>query len=333
VKHVTVGVDLCHELRARRERKWQAAEEHVMRDFNIKRILVPTDLSQPALIALRYARTFAERFSAGLTIFYVDPISFPVSGMASAEALLYLADSPERRAELEKEIRAYSEETLAGLAYDVRAVGGQPVRGIVREAEECAADLIVMATHGLRGWRRAILGSVTESVLHTGDYPVLSVSRPEVRPRTAASVTKILCPVNFTDVARNALNYAAQLAGAFGCELVVVHVLEGQEPLLAAALEEDALRWIEPSMRNRCTYRQIVLRGGPAERVLDCAEDIGADLLVIGAQHKLFRDVTTIGTTTERLVRFARMPVLTLPRSIEAASESAEADTVPTHVG
>ncbi|HXH38163.1 MAG TPA: universal stress protein [Thermoanaerobaculia bacterium] len=304
-----------------------------MRTFRIDRILVPTDLSQPALIALRYARTFAEHFSAGLTIIHVDPITFPVAGMASAEAPLYLADTPERLAELEKEIRTYSEETLAGLAYAVRAVGGQPVPSIVREAEKCAADLIVMATHGLRGWRRAILGSVTESVLHTGDYPVLSVSRPEDRPRTPAGVTKILCPVNFTDVAHDSLDYAAQLAGAFGCELVVVHVLEGQEPIPATALEEDVRRWIEPSMRDRCTYRQIVLRGGPAERVLDCAEDIGADLLVIGAQHKLFRDVTTIGTTTERLVRFARMPVLTVPRGIESVSEIAAAETEPAHAG
>jgi nucleotide-binding universal stress UspA family protein len=304
-----------------------------MRDFNIKRILVPTDLSQPALIALRYARTFAERFSAGLTIFYVDPMVFPGSGIPSADAPLNLADSPARLAEIEKEIRAYSEETLAGLAYNVRAVGGQPVPSIVREAQECAADLIVMATHGLRGWRRAILGSVTESVLHTGDYPVLSVNRPEDRPRTAAGVTRILCPVNFTDSGLNALDYAAQLAGAFRCELVVVHVLEGQEPVPAAALEETVRRWIEPSMQNRCSYRQIVLRGGPAERVLDCAEDIGADLLVIGAQHKLFRDVTTIGTTTERLVRFARMPVLTVPRGIDAVSERAAAEMVPEYAG
>lgn len=304
-----------------------------MHTFNIRRILVPTDLSQPALIALRYARTFAERFSAGLLIFYVDPMTYPVSGAASAEAPVNLADSPAQLAKIEEEIRAYSEETLAGLAYEVHAVGGQPVPSIVREARECAADLIVMATHGLRGWRRAILGSVTESVLHTGDYPVLSVSRPEDRPRTAAGVTKILCPINFTDVALNALGYAAQLAGAFGCELVVVHVLEGQETAGAAALEETVRRWIEPSVQNRCTYRQIVLRGGPAERVLDCAEDIGADLLVIGAQHKLFRDVTTIGTTTERLVRFARMPVLTLPRSIEAVAEQTAADTLPAYAG
>jgi nucleotide-binding universal stress UspA family protein len=293
-----------------------------MRDVNIKRILVPTDLSQPALSALRYARTFAERFSAGLVIFHVDSMNFPFSGI-DAEVPLYDAPTPEYLAALEKEVRAYSAETLAGLTYEVRTVSGQTASSIVYEAEECGADLIVMATHGLRGWRRAILGSVTESVLHRGKYPVLSVSRPESRPGAAANVTKILCPVNFTEVAREALDYAVHLAGAFGCELVVVHVHEPQEPMNAAALEETVRRWAAPSIQERCSFREIVLRGGPAERVLDCAEDIGADLIVIGGQHKLFRDVTTIGTTTERLVRFARMPVLTVPRA-EGRKQKAE---------
>jgi hypothetical protein len=60
--------------------------------------------------------------------------------------------------------------------------------------------------------------------------------------------------------------------------------------------------------------------------VLDCAEDLGADLIVIGAQHKRFRDETIIGTTTERLVRFARVPVLTVPR--RAAAEAPHKDAV-----
>ena len=57
------------------------------------------------------------------------------------------------------------------------------------------------------------------------------------------------------------------------------------------------------------------MRGGPAERVLDCADDLDCDLLVVGAQHKLWRDDTVIGTTTERLIRFASTPVLVVPRA------------------
>ena len=87
-------------------------------------------------------------------------------------------------------------------------------------------------------------------------------------------------------------------------------------------------RWIAPEMQETISYRELVVRGGPAERVLDCADDVGADLLVIGAQHKLFRDATVIGTTSERVIRFASCPVLVVPRQPvrrEATIEAEEA--------
>ena len=55
--------------------------------------------------------------------------------------------------------------------------------------------------------------------------------------------------------------------------------------------------------------------GHAADQVLQIADEISADLLVIGAQHRIFRDSTVIGATTQRLVRFARIPVLTVPRA------------------
>jgi len=285
-----------------------------MRDFQIKRILVPTDLSQPGTIALRYARLFAEKFSAGLLIIYAEPMIYPAAGLGIAGVY---ADDPHALVERESEIRIYANEPLGGVAFDVVATGGDPIPSIVHEAEERGADLIVMATHGLRGWRRAILGSVTEGVLHQGKVPVLSISRPDAHSSTSFGVKKILCPINFTEAARESLDYAAHLAESFDAELAVVHVVEHTDPVSAMVVEDDVRSWIAPSIQKRCTVRELVLRGGAAERVLDCAEDIGADLLVIGAQQKLFRDVTTIGTTTERIVRFARIPVLTLPLAVE----------------
>jgi nucleotide-binding universal stress UspA family protein len=65
--------------------------------------------------------------------------------------------------------------------------------------------------------------------------------------------------------------------------------------------------------------------------VLDCADDLGADLIVIGAQHERFRDETVIGTTTERLIRFARVPVLTVPRGVD--EKACQLETLVDQVG
>ena len=59
---------------------------------------------------------------------------------------------------------------------------GRPASELVALAEELGSDLIVMSTHGLTGWRRAMLGSVTEEVVRHAPCPVLVVRRP-ARPR------------------------------------------------------------------------------------------------------------------------------------------------------
>jgi nucleotide-binding universal stress UspA family protein len=155
-------------------------------------------------------------------------------------------------------------------------------------------------------------------VLHGSQCPVLTVaSRDHYAGAAPHAVTNIICPVNFTDVARESLHVAARLAEAFGAHLTIVHVLDTDDVTNAAADEEKVRLWIAADLQDVCSYRELVVRGGPAERVLDCADDVGADLLVIGAQHKLFRDATVIGTTTERLIRFASCPVLVVPREAE----------------
>jgi len=89
------------------------------------------------------------------------------------------------------------------------------------------------------------------------------------------------------------------------------------------ALNEESLRhWIGPELQDICTYSELTVRGGAAERVLDCADDLGADLLVLGAQHKHFRDSTVAGTTTEHVIRFASCPVLVVPRAAVPAAKT-----------
>ena len=285
----------------------------------IRHVLAPTDLSEAGVTALRYARFFAEKMPAKLTVMYSDPVVYPVDVVGGTPSI-YVESAPERIAEMEKELEVYAQRWLEGCPHEILATTGQPVPMVLRIAAERGADLIVMGTHALRGWRRTILGSVTEGVLHGSRCPVLTVSSLHRMPvmHGDIGITKIICPVNFTDVARESLEYAAKLAEILGAEVVIVHV---SEPGVVSDLVADETRvreWMEPEMRAICTFRELVLRGGAAERVLDCIDDIGGDLLVIGAQHKFFRDATVIGTTTERLVRFAQCPVLTVTRDATA---------------
>jgi nucleotide-binding universal stress UspA family protein len=302
-----------------------------MNELGIRTILAPTDLSEASIPALAYARLFADRFKAALTVMYSDPVLYPIDFMPPVG--FFVPAGPEEDARLRAEVKAHAERVMEGRPYSIEVAVGQPVPAILATARERHPDLIVMGTHLRHGWRRAMLGSVSNDVIHESPCPVLTVAaeRHSIFEGRRA-VTKILCPVNFTEVARDGLRVAVQLAQRFNAHLEVVHVLETDNIGDMTADEEKARQWIAPELQNVCSYRQLVLRGGAAERVLDCVEDIGADLLVAGAQHRVFRDPTVIGATTERIIRFATCPVLVVPRSgTRATAQVGRETTVPAH--
>lgn len=295
-----------------------------MKPFVITSILAPTDLSDSSIPALRYARLLADRCSAKLTVLYVDPLVYPVNIAGPLDGL-YINTTPEHQKLLRDEVERHAGPVIGDRAYDIHVTIGLPVPSILTAAKERNADLIVMGTHLRHGWRRALLGSVSEGVLHGSECPVLTVATHDGYVGAAPyAITHVLCPVNFTDVARESLHVAARLAEAFGARLTAVRVLEPYEVMDVKDEEERLRNWIAPELQEVCSLRQLVVRGGPAERVLDCADDVGADFLVIGAQHKLVRDATVLGTTSERVIRFAPCPVLVVPRQVVRRNTAAE---------
>jgi nucleotide-binding universal stress UspA family protein len=167
-----------------------------------------------------------------------------------------------------------------------------------------------MGTHGRRGWRRALIGSVAESVLRNSYRPVLIVP-DAARPPLAPAVTRVVCPVNMTNLAREAVGVACRISQDFAADLVLVHIaeVEDQEPRLADRVRE----WVPEPARGRCSFRELTVLGDVAERVIDSVEDLQADLLVIGTSVRRIRDECVIGTTSERLLRMSPVPVLSVP--------------------
>jgi nucleotide-binding universal stress UspA family protein len=287
-----------------------------------RNILATIDMSDADTQPLRYARLFAEKYGAKLTVMYSDPIAFPADVVGPVSGF-YAPASPEQQTRLRDEVEKHVAPLLAGYPYEIDATVGRPTLAILRAAEDLEADLIVTGTHRRRGWIRALLGSVSDGVLHGARCPVLVA--PEVKGEPAkVAISKILCPVNFTEVARASLRIASKVASEFGAYLIIAHVIEPDVVADLTAAENQAQKWIDPEMQGSGEYRQTILRGGAAERVLDFADETSADLLVIGAQHTMFRDTTVIGTTTERLLRFASSPILVVPRQAVPEEKPAE---------
>lgn len=142
----------------------------------IKRIIAPTDFSEASKIGLRAAVEFASHFSAELHLVHiVTPI--PEFYGAHAPTGYHI---PSVLKELQEGARSSLQELVDhelpdGIESDQYITTGDPATEIVRRSDEIGADTIVMATHGVTGWKRLVAGSVTEKVIRISEVPVLSV--------------------------------------------------------------------------------------------------------------------------------------------------------------
>ena len=139
-----------------------------------KNILVATDFSPASDHALEYARALARTFGGSMHVLHVVPD--PVLASAWSEAYAYdLTALGERlRGEAERQL-ANCVRPILDVAVTTEAVIGSPADGIAFAAADRGADLIVMGTHGRRGFSHLVMGSVAERVVRTAPCPVLTV--------------------------------------------------------------------------------------------------------------------------------------------------------------
>jgi nucleotide-binding universal stress UspA family protein len=139
-----------------------------------KNILVPTDLSEGAEEALDYACELAAKLDA--TIHLVNVIGIPALGLPELGVAMTatMIDSmvAENKAAIDE--LAARKCTTARLGQVLLKTGD--ARNLINQtAAEVGADLIVMGTHGRRGVKRALLGSIAETVVRSAPCPVLTV--------------------------------------------------------------------------------------------------------------------------------------------------------------
>ncbi len=259
-----------------------------------KLILVPTDFSEPAAHALRFASRLAERVGARIRLMYADYFVPPVDFSASA-AVEYALTSDEAADEAKKQLIRLAEEYLPkSVAYETRVVIDSPVPAIVDEARSCGADLVVMGTHGRTGFRRLIVGSVTESVMRMVNVPILAIS-PLTDERRLES--------------REALRLSAALADAPLAKIVVARCLDAETPQEAADEIVRLQAWTPADIVDRCQYK-LLPADHPSEQVVELARLVHADLIAAGCVSNRTTSEVMRGTMAERIVERSDCPVL-----------------------
>jgi nucleotide-binding universal stress UspA family protein len=144
-----------------------------------KRILCPTDFSEAAFVALKRAEELARHFGAKLIVAHVIPTLpgphlFPdPQAPLNFDVSLYQQELAIKAEEMLKDLVSHHKVETRNLV-----TTGEAAPEILRIAQQEHADLIVIASHGLTGWRRLVFGSVAEKVVRQAACPVLTIMAP-----------------------------------------------------------------------------------------------------------------------------------------------------------
>jgi len=294
-------------------------------------ILVPTDGSEHAELAARHGLGLAERFDATVHVVGVVDVAaaagpFDAGGVDDA-----FVDRLE--AEAESAIDAVEALADSDAAVETAVLEGEPGEAIVDYIDEAGIDVVAMGTRGRRGLRRFVTGSVTEHVVRSAHVPVVTVRRTDQAPVT--DYERVLVTTDGSEHAEAAVDHAVAVADAYDATLHVLSVVDisaaAAGPTAAPPVDLlDQLRERGAEATERIAERTRdagvetvteVREGFPGPGVLDYADEADVDLIAMGTHGRTGVDRLLLGSTTERTIRRATVPVMSVHPEADPSEE------------
>jgi nucleotide-binding universal stress UspA family protein len=279
--------------------------------MKLRKILCPTDFSEGSARALEEAVRLSKEHGAELVVthaWYLPPTA--VEYTMWPEAFDAIRDDAGRGLdEAVTRARGLGATNVTGVLLE-----GVPWTRIVQAAE--GIDLIVIGTHGRTGLSHVLLGSVAEKVIRHAHCSVLVV--PAGCP--LRTFKRVVCPVDFSEASKLALQRATELVAADGT-LTVVHVIElpvayrGQIPLDFAGEVDRQSRstldaWVaDAAGKTKATVVPVVRIGTAGAQVLHLMAQEPCDLVVAGSHGRTGIKRALLGSVAEKLARHAGCPV------------------------
>ena len=298
--------------------------------MEIRTVLVATDFSDDAELAVKAAAALAKRFGARIHVHHALEVPLPVfQPYQIAVPEVFIGEV--RKAAREKLDALHAGFVAEGLEAEV-TLGAVPAAASVADrAREVRADLVVVGSRGHTGLPHLVLGSVAEGAVRAVRCSVLTVKGEGdvIAPRT------IVVACDFSEPAEFARREACALAGRFDADLHLVHGLSSPHPIVSPyevpvpadytiAIEREAERRIG-ELAAKCQIQgkvtTAVISGTPHAVITAEAARVGADCIVTGSRGLTGLKHLILGSVAQRTLRTAPCSVWTVhpPREDAAA--------------
>jgi len=280
----------------------------------IHNVLIATDFSRFSNQALDIGRKLSQAYKAKAYIAFVVPSDEFM--LAGPEAYVAAKEAARRDLENLKIELSKTHTCVEGKDYYLYLLEGHVATSILSFAQQKEVDLIVLGTHGRGGLGKALMGSVAECVFRASTIPELTIGPGARRAGQALAPRNILAAADFSPAGERAARYAAGLAAEHDSKLTLLHVVNPKElehvpdrVRVLRAIDENLHDLLGPEARP-CDRR--VECGRVAPTILRLAQEMDADLLVLGvhpASEVLTRFIWPIAY---EVVREASCPVVTV---------------------
>jgi nucleotide-binding universal stress UspA family protein len=284
------------------------------------------DFSPPSLLAVNHGVSLARAFRSKLTLLHVVESIPPAQAFSEIRVDVGERDREQAARMLTALVGSEDQDDL-----DLRVVirVGDIKDEIADAARKKGADMLVMGTHGRGLFGRLIIGSITEGILRNVGIPVLTVCRA-AKP---LAFERILFATDLSEYAKEAFDFALELAGRMHSEIFILHVLDqtrlaygtpevggafGEQEIEEAKAELAALAAEVSAAKVRGETSLVV--GPVPDEILKAAEIADADIILIAVQKRRLIERALLGTTAERVIREARVPVLSIPAGLASHS-------------
>jgi nucleotide-binding universal stress UspA family protein len=291
--------------------------------LEIKLILCPIDFSEFSIRAYHYALSLAQHYRAELVAQHIVELwRYPFSDYVASQGDYAEFHRAFREGGKERLLEFVKNHTHDESQPELVVHEGVAADSILSFAQARKADLIVMGTHGRRGFDRVVLGSVTDRVMRMAPCPVLAISRlpNEVMAaveerRRVHHLNRILFCTDFSEASERALNYALSATAEYDAELTLLHVLE---EVPSPAKTEDAIatatqqldKLIPQEGRKTLKIKTRLRIGKPYMEIIQFVVDAQIDMVARGVSGRGALDRAVFGSTTYRVMQLGACPVL-----------------------
>jgi len=286
--------------------------------IQLERVLYATDFSQASERALPIVSAIARHYGSQVFLAHIFPTKpYPLPDVGSMPR-------SEQEKKDEKEARGLMADLLLrpelqNLCTTVELEGGSPVERINHYVRKHSIDLVIIGTHGRKGFTHTVMGSVAEDLFRTLKCAVLTIGpNLDARFTVANTIKSILFPTDMSPESKSVFSYLASLAAEFESEIVLLHVLPqetGTNPdarKLAEPLRQEMQRLFASQISHKCKAQYLLEFGDVAQRILSAADYYKSDLIGMGIRegNELITHLRT--TAAYRVVIGAECPVLTV---------------------